>query len=127
MEALTASIEAPRLRVTFEEAEIIKNAANAFLALKLSFTNELAVLSEHYDADVERVMEGIGYDPRIGTSYLRPSYGFGGSCLPKELQTITLAGWERGVIAPLRRNLWISGSGNISHPIRSAKIVASVP
>ena len=57
----------------------------------------LRQLSEHYDADVERVMEGIGYDPRIGTSYLRPSYGFGGSCLPKELQTITLAGWERGV------------------------------
>jgi UDPglucose 6-dehydrogenase len=97
VESLTAAIAAPRLRVTYEEAEIIKNAANAFLALKLSFANEIAVLSEHYGADVDRVLEGIGHDPRIGTSYLRPSFGFGGSCLPKELQTITLAGWERGV------------------------------
>ena len=97
VEAITASIEAPRLRVSFEEAELIKNAANAFLALKLSFTNELAVLSEAYGADIDRVMAGIGYDPRIGTAYLRPSYGFGGSCLPKELQTVVLAGWERDV------------------------------
>jgi UDPglucose 6-dehydrogenase len=97
VQAVVAQIEGPRLHVTYEEAEIIKNAANAFLALKLSFTNEMAALSEAYGADIDRVLEGIAHDPRIGGAYLRPSFGFGGSCLPKELKTITLAGRERGL------------------------------
>ncbi len=83
--------------VTLEEAELIKNGANAFLALKISFTNEMASLAERAGADIGPVMDGIGLDPRIGSTYLRPSFGFGGSCLPKELQTIALSGLERGL------------------------------
>ena len=92
-----AGLEAPLLVVDVAEAELIKNGANAFLALKLSFTNELAGLCEEYGADVDIVMDGIGRDPRIGRSYLRAGFGFGGSCLPKELQTLALAGTRRGL------------------------------
>jgi len=91
------TIEAPRLVVDVEAAEIIKNGANAFLALKLSFTNEIASLCEEAGADVEEVLAGIGADPRIGSTYMRPSFGFGGSCLPKELITLAVAGQQRGL------------------------------
>jgi UDPglucose 6-dehydrogenase len=87
----------PLRLVTLEEAELIKNGANAFLALKISFANEMAGLSERSGADVGPVLEGIGLDPRIGSTYLHPSFGFGGSCLPKELQTIATSGLERGL------------------------------
>jgi UDPglucose 6-dehydrogenase len=87
----------PLRLVTLEEAELIKNGANAFLALKISFANEMAGLAERSGADVGPVLEGIGLDPRIGSTYLRPSFGFGGSCLPKELQTIATSGIERGL------------------------------
>jgi UDPglucose 6-dehydrogenase len=88
---------APVRLVSLEEAELIKNGANAFLALKISFANELAGLAERSGADIGPVLEAIGLDPRIGSTYMRPSFGFGGSCLPKELQTIALSGLERGL------------------------------
>jgi UDPglucose 6-dehydrogenase len=97
VEALFAGIDAPRLIVDVSAAELIKNGANAFLALKLSFTNEIASLSEEYGADVEDVLAGISLDPRIGSQYMRPSFGFGGSCLPKELQALAAAGVARGL------------------------------
>jgi UDPglucose 6-dehydrogenase len=90
-------IEAPRLVVDVEAAEIIKNGANAFLALKLSFTNEIASLCEEAGADVDEVLAGIGADPRIGRTYMHPSFGFGGSCLPKELITLAVAGRAFGL------------------------------
>jgi UDPglucose 6-dehydrogenase len=90
-------IGSPIRQVTLEEAELIKNGANAFLALKISFVNELAGLAERAGADIGPVLEAIGLDPRIGSAYMRPSFGFGGSCLPKELQTIAMSGLERGL------------------------------
>jgi len=95
--ALYEPIEAPRLVVDIEAAEIIKNGANAFLALKLSFTNEIASLCEEAGADVDEVLAGIGADPRIGRTYMQPSFGFGGSCLPKELITLAVAGQGLGL------------------------------
>ena len=91
------AFDAPLRLVTLEESELIKNGANAFLALKISFMNELTGLAERAGADVGPVLDAIGLDPRIGSSYLRPSFGFGGSCLPKELQTIATSGRERGL------------------------------
>jgi UDPglucose 6-dehydrogenase len=88
---------APVRLVSLEEAELIKNGSNAFLALKISFANEMAGLAERSGADIGPVLDGIGLDPRIGATYLHPSFGFGGSCLPKELQTITMSGHERGL------------------------------
>jgi UDPglucose 6-dehydrogenase len=78
-------------------SELIKNGANAFLALKLSFANELAALAEEIGTDIDDVLTGITADPRIGTAYLRPGFGFGGSCLPKELQTLAVAGRSVGL------------------------------
>jgi UDPglucose 6-dehydrogenase len=95
--ALYGRIEAPRFVVDVEAAEIIKNGANAFLALKLSFTNEIASLCEEAGADVDEVLAGIGADPRIGRTYMHPSFGFGGSCLPKELTTLAVAGRAFGL------------------------------
>jgi len=89
--------DAPLRLVTLEEAELIKNGANAFLALKISFANEIAGLAERSGADAGPVLDGIGLDPRIGPAFLHPSFGFGGSCLPKELQTIAMSGRERGL------------------------------
>jgi UDPglucose 6-dehydrogenase len=86
-----------QLVVDATSAELLKNAANAFLALKLSFVNEIAQLAEEYGADVEQVLTGIGLDPRIGSSYMRPGLGFGGSCLPKELQALAVAGRKKGL------------------------------
>ncbi len=95
--ALYEGIEAPRLVVDVEAAEIIKNGANAFLALKLSFTNEIASLCEEAGADVDEVLAGIGADPRIGRTYMHPSFGFGGSCLPRKLTTLAAAGRTFGL------------------------------
>lgn len=88
---------APILIVDVAAAELIKNGANAFLALKLSFTNEMAALAEEYDTDIDSVLKGLSLDPRIGSSYMRPSFGFGGSCLPKELRALSVAGQARGL------------------------------
>ncbi len=90
-------LTAPILIVDVAAAELIKNGANAFLALKLSFTNEISTMAEEYGTDAADVMRGIGLDPRIGTTYMRPSFGFGGSCLPKELRALAVAGQDRGL------------------------------
>ena len=95
--ALFGAFDAPLLVVTLEESELIKNGANAYLALKISFANEIAGLAERAGADAGPVLQGIGLDPRIGSSFFNPSFGFGGSCLPKELATIAISGNERGL------------------------------
>ncbi|MEO6295230.1 MAG: nucleotide sugar dehydrogenase [Candidatus Limnocylindria bacterium] len=103
MERVYASIEAPRISVDVAAAELIKNAANGFLALKLSFVNEVAALSEEYGVEVDEVLAGIALDPRIGSAYMRPGLGFGGSCLPKELQVLDAAGRRQGLAMHIAR------------------------
>lgn len=93
--SLFADFDAPVLIVDVAAAELIKNGANAFLALKLSFANEMAGLAEEYGTDIDQVIAGIALDPRIGGQYLRPGLGFGGSCLPKELVALAVAGEDR--------------------------------
>jgi UDPglucose 6-dehydrogenase len=69
-------------------AELIKLAANAFLAMKLSYINEIANVCDEVGADIEAIVAGIGSDPRIGETYLRAGLGFGGSCIPKDARAL---------------------------------------
>ncbi len=82
--ALFAKLGAPTVLMDAASAEMVKYAANCFLAMKLSYVNAVAELCELLGADIESVSEGMGYDKRIGQSFLRPGPGWGGSCLPKD-------------------------------------------
>ena len=77
-------------------AEFTKYAANAMLATRISFMNELALLAEKLGADIELVRQGIGSDPRIGYSFLYAGTGYGGSCFPKDVQAMTRTAREIG-------------------------------
>ncbi len=92
--------ETPILFTKRETAEIIKYAANAFLATKITFINEIADLCEQVGADVQHVAKGIGLDGRIGSKFLHAGPGYGGSCFPKDTLALTRAGQKYG--APQR-------------------------
>ncbi|NNC89041.1 MAG: UDP-glucose/GDP-mannose dehydrogenase family protein [Akkermansiaceae bacterium] len=77
---------APVLVTDMESAELIKHAANSFLALKISYINAVARICEQSGADIEKVAEGIGMDHRIGRSFLNAGLGYGGSCFPKDIK-----------------------------------------
>jgi UDPglucose 6-dehydrogenase len=82
-------------------AELTKYAANAMLATKISFMNELANLAEKFGADIENVRIGIGSDPRIGYHFIYPGAGYGGSCFPKDVQALAKSAADEGYDAAL--------------------------
>lgn len=90
----------PLLVMDERSAEVAKYAANAFLALRISYINELSRYCEVVGADVEYVRIGMSFDPRIGRRYLNPGLGFGGSCLPKDIRALAHSAREVG--SPLR-------------------------
>jgi UDPglucose 6-dehydrogenase len=92
--------EAPIVMAGLETAELIKYAANAFLATKITFINEIADLCEHVGANVHDVARGIGLDGRIGRKFLHPGPGYGGSCFPKDTLALAKTAAEHG--SPVR-------------------------
>jgi UDPglucose 6-dehydrogenase len=85
VEAAYCSLEAPIIRTGISEAEMIKYTSNAFLATKISFSNEIGNICKRLGIDVYEVMKGVGMDPRISPLFLNAGAGFGGSCFPKDV------------------------------------------
>jgi UDPglucose 6-dehydrogenase len=87
----------PMVYTGLESAEMIKYAANAFLAAKITFINEIAALCERVGADVKQVSKGMGLDGRIGNKFLHAGPGYGGSCFPKDTRALARIGQEHGM------------------------------
>ncbi|MEV4311420.1 UDP-glucose/GDP-mannose dehydrogenase family protein [Actinocrispum sp. NPDC049592] len=101
---LYQGLQAPTLILDAASAEMVKYAANCFLAVKLSYVNAIAQLCDRVGADVLAVTEGMGYDPRIGRSFLKPGPGWGGSCLPKDANALVHVAESVGLEFPLLRS-----------------------
>lgn len=89
-------IQAPRVICDPISAQLTKYAANAFLATKISFVNSIAIICDKIGADITQVSEGLGLDPRIGTSFLEAGLGYGGSCFPKDISALIAFSRRRG-------------------------------
>ncbi len=101
MRHLYAPLDAKFIETDVRTAEMIKYAANAFLATKISFANQIALICERVGADVGDVMRGAGADQRIGTAFLGAGIGFGGSCFPKDLMALSHVAERVGVVPSL--------------------------
>lgn len=102
---LYRGVPAPTVVTDAASAELIKQAANAYLAMKISFVNAIANVCEAVNADVRDVALGMGYDPRIGTDFLQPGPGFGGACLPKDTAALLHTAAEVGYDFSLLRGV----------------------
>jgi UDPglucose 6-dehydrogenase len=101
-------------------AELTKYAANAMLATRISFMNELANLAERLGADIEQVRQGIGSDARIGTQFLYPGCGYGGSCFPKDVKALLRSGQSVGF------NLGILGAVEAANEYQKNLLVGKI-
>ncbi|MGH7154690.1 MAG: UDP-glucose dehydrogenase family protein, partial [Acetobacteraceae bacterium] len=116
-------IEAPIVFTGIETAELTKYAANAFLAMKVTFINEMADLCERAGADVHYVARGIGLDGRIGRKFLHPGPGFGGSCFPKD--TLALMRIAQDLGAPSRLVEAVVGVNDARKSSMAMRIIAA--
>lgn len=106
-------------------AELTKYAANAMLATRISFMNELANLAERLNADIEAVRKGIGSDPRIGYQFIYPGCGFGGSCFPKDIRALLHTAERSGM--PLRLLQTVSDINDNQRQLLAAKLRQHFP
>jgi UDPglucose 6-dehydrogenase len=109
------------LVTTINSAELIKHASNSFLALKISYANMVADLAERLGADIDEVVRAVGLDPRIGPSFLRAGLGFGGFCLPKDLQAFVHLADRHGVDFSLLREAERINRRRIDHVVEKLR------
>jgi UDPglucose 6-dehydrogenase len=118
-------IETPSVVVNVRTAELIKYAANAFLAIKISFINEVANLSEALGADVHDVAKAMGLDRRIGPKFLHPGPGYGGSCLPKDTRAMAHFAEKAGI--PMRMVNAAIETNDAQLVLAAKKVLAALP
>jgi UDPglucose 6-dehydrogenase len=116
--------QAPLMFTARRTAELIKYAANAFLATKITFINEIADLAEKVGADVQEVARGIGLDNRIGTKFLHAGPGFGGSCFPKDNLALIKTGQDHA--APLRLVETVAAVNDQRKRVMARKVAAAL-
>lgn len=114
VEELYAPLKVPLYRVDLKTSEMIKYASNAFLALKISFSNEIGNICKRIGIDSYDVLEGVGMDSRIGGAFFRSGLGFGGSCFPKDLNALIHFARSVEVIPYLMEATW---KINIAQPL----------
>ena len=115
-------IETPIVATTNRNAELIKYAANAFLATKISFINEMAALCDALGCDVHVVAKAIGLDRRIGPKFLHPGPGFGGSCLPKDGRGLLSLGEEMGIELEILKAVFRTNEGQAARVVSKARL-----
>lgn len=99
--SLYQNLKSQKLATSIESAELVKYSTNAYLATRLSFVNDLSALCEKVGASIDDVVAGLGADSRIGTSFLSPGPGWGGSCFPKDTRALVSVASDFGVDLPL--------------------------
>jgi len=114
-----SSCACPIIRTKLRTAEMVKYASNAYLATKITFINEIGNICKELGIDVYDVPEGMGYDPRIVNKFLKAGIGFGGSCLPKDLDELIIRARQIGYPAPLLTSVL---NLNSEQPLRLIKI-----
>jgi len=112
---------APVLVTDINSAELIKHAANSFLALKISYINHLSAVCDAAGADVEKVAEGMGMDKRIGRAFLNAGLGYGGSCFPKDLAAFTAISDQLGVPFNLLKEVHNINSAQLERFIKAIR------
>ena len=119
--SLYAGIETEKISTSIESAELIKYSTNAYLAMRLSFVNDLAALCERVGANVDDVVLGLGADSRIGKSFLAPGPGWGGSCFPKDTRALVSVASDFGVDLPLIDASLESNEASLSRAVETLK------
>jgi UDPglucose 6-dehydrogenase len=121
MQKMYQPFVAPVLVTDINSAELIKHAANSFLALKISYANHLSAVCDAAGADVQLVVEGIGMDKRIGRQFLNAGLGYGGSCFPKDLAAFTAISDDLGVPFTLLREVHAINEQQLDRFIKSIR------
>jgi UDPglucose 6-dehydrogenase len=120
---LYSKISSPKVATSIESAELTKYAANAYLAMRLTFANDIAELSARSGANVDDVLIAMGLDKRIGPSFLKPGPGWGGSCFPKDTKALVSVASEYGVNLPL---VSATVKSNEAAFVRAAESIAEI-
>ncbi|EOO76812.1 UDP-glucose dehydrogenase family protein [Bacillus mycoides] len=127
MQNIYKKINAPFLCTGLNEAELIKYTANAFLATKISFINEIARICDAYHININEVAKGIGYDFRINPHFLQAGMGYGGSCFPKDLHSLIYTANDRQITVPILQAVQSINSTQIDLYVEKIKNTIKVP